>query len=217
MPDARLSVRVPPDTWMYELSTAEPSATFRVLTVLRDGETAFAILEVTAVSPLSLLAAIRERDAIPSVELVSADDETAVVHLETDETGLLDPVAAAGVPLQTPFVVEDGTVVWDLTASADRLATLDDRLEDAGLRYAVEYVRRNDTAPGVPDLLTDRQFEVLERARDLGFLAIPREATLDDVADAVGVSTSTASDLLRRGQRNLAEWYLEAANAGEDV
>lgn len=211
MPEARLSVRLPPDTWMHEVSTDRPAATFRILTALLDGGNAFAILEITAESPLSLLSTVHDQVDVPSVELVSADDTTAVVHLETDETGLLDPVAAAGVPLQTPFVVEDGTVVWNLTTSEDRLAALGAHLDDAGLEYQVEYVRPNDHDPAPPDVLTDRQYETLAQARDLGFFAIPRDATVSDVATSLGVTKSTASDLLRRGQRNLMEWYFDRA------
>lgn len=214
MPDARLTVAIPTDTWLAELSTVYPDATIRVLTALADGEAAFGLLEVTGDDPLALLGALREFPALRTVDLVSADDRTAVVHIETTETALIDPVAAAGVPLQTPFVVEDGRVEWELTTAEDRLAALGEHLSAAGLAYDVEYVKRTDaTAP--PTVLTSRQSEVLAVALDRGFFAIPREATVADVADAVGVSKSTASDILRRAQRNLTQWYFERTDESE--
>lgn len=214
MPDARLTVAIPTDTWLADLSARHPAATVRVLTALADGDAAFGLLEVTAEDPLSVLGALREFPALRTVDLVSADDRTAVVHIETTETALLDPVAAAGVPLQTPFAVEDGRVEWELTTSEDRLAALGEHLSAAGMAYTVEYVKRTDaTAP--PAVLTSRQSEVLAVALDRGFFAIPREATVADVADEVGVSKSTASDILRRAQRNLTQWYFERTDGPE--
>lgn len=48
--------------------------------------------------------------------------------------------------------------------------------------------------------LTARQREVVATARDLGYYEVPREATLDDVADALGVAASTVSDHLRKAE-----------------
>jgi len=216
MPDATLSVTIPADTWMADVSTSFPDATFRVLTVLVDGDDGFGLLEVRSERPLAVLARLESCADLVTVELVSADDRTAVVHLETSETDLLDPVAAAGVPIQTPFVVEDGVVVWRLTTPNDRLSDLGGHLADAGLTYRVESVTESgEDAPGRDAVLTNRQHEVLAHALDAGFFDIPREATVDDVAAAFDVSKSTASDTLRRAQRNLTEWYFETAGALE--
>ncbi|MFB6082092.1 MAG: helix-turn-helix domain-containing protein [Halanaeroarchaeum sp.] len=216
MPDAKLTVAVPTDTWMYDASTTHPEATFRVLTALVDGESAFGLLEVVTEDPLSLLGDLREYDDLTTVELVSADDRTAVVHIETTETALLDPAAAAGVPLQTPFLIESGTVEWELTTPDDRLSDLGAHLDDAGLSYQVEYVKRNgETAVAPEAVLTGRQAEVLALALDRGFFDIPREATVSDVAAALDISKSTASDILRRAQRNLTQWYFATADEAE--
>ncbi|MFB6070660.1 MAG: helix-turn-helix domain-containing protein [Halanaeroarchaeum sp.] len=216
MPEAKLTVSMPTDTWMYDVSTSHSSATFRVLTALVDGETAFGLLEVATTNPLSLLDDLRAYPALASVELISADDRTAVVHLETTETALLDPVAAAGVPLQTPFVVADGSVEWELRTSDDRLSALGSHLDDAGLAYRVEYVRPDGNAGAPPDdVLTDRQTEVLALALERGFFDVPRTATVSEIGDALDVSKSTASDVLRRAQRNLTQWYF-GRMAGRD-
>lgn len=53
--------------------------------------------------------------------------------------------------------------------------------------------------------LTDSQRETLETAHRMGYFADPRDASLEDVATAIGVSPSAASGRLRRGLDALLE------------
>lgn len=58
--------------------------------------------------------------------------------------------------------------------------------------------------------LTDRQYEVLSTALDLGFYEVPREASIDDVATALELNPSTISEHLQRAERNLLTKQLKA-------
>jgi hypothetical protein len=53
--------------------------------------------------------------------------------------------------------------------------------------------------------LTDRQREALVTAHDLGYFDIPRTASLDAVADELGIGASALSERLRRAQAHLVE------------
>ena len=59
--------------------------------------------------------------------------------------------------------------------------------------------------------MTDRQREVLETARRMGYFEVPRACTLADVAEREAVDKSTASEILRRGQDRIVSWYLTGA------
>jgi hypothetical protein len=211
MPTVRLSLSVPSDTWVGAVSRAYPDANFRVLTAMVSDATGYAVLEIGAASPLALLADIEDRSGVDRVDLLSASPDRTVLHIETGETSLLEPLTTAGIPLETPIRIEDGTVVWTFRTPDDRLSTLDSTLRAAGLEFEVESVRTDSPPedPSSPDL-TDRQAEVLATAFEAGYFEIPRGATVAEVADASGVSKSTASDVLRRAIRNLATWYLPA-------
>lgn len=58
------------------------------------------------------------------------------------------------------------------------------------------------------DALTERQREVVRTAYDLGYYEVPREASTDDVAAALGIDPSTVAEHLQRGERNLLSRYL---------
>jgi predicted DNA binding protein len=57
-------------------------------------------------------------------------------------------------------------------------------------------------------LLTDRQRECLRAALRAGYFEVPRECTLADVAEQMGVDKSTASETIRRGSARVLEWFL---------
>ncbi|MDJ1431342.1 helix-turn-helix domain-containing protein [Halostagnicola sp. A-GB9-2] len=57
--------------------------------------------------------------------------------------------------------------------------------------------------------LTDRQRETLATAERVGYYEIPREGTVSDVGDELGVSSSTAGNHLRKAEARLARSYLD--------
>jgi predicted DNA binding protein len=61
----------------------------------------------------------------------------------------------------------------------------------------------NDGGVGSRYGVTDAQHEALLHALEAGYFSVPREATLETVAEALDVSPSALSTRLRRGQQNL--------------
>ena len=64
----------------------------------------------------------------------------------------------------------------------------------------------------VADTLSDRQYETLRTAFETGYFAIPREITLEELADRLDVSDTATSQRIRRGlQKLLAEELITSA------
>ncbi|MFC6719013.1 helix-turn-helix domain-containing protein [Natrialbaceae archaeon GCM10025810] len=209
MPRAKLTVRLPDSPWIRDISTAYPDATFRVSSVLPGSEIAIGVVELAAANPVPILAAIDDRSDIRDLELLWKHDDTALMQIETSNPSLLVPMQRAGVPVETPFVVEDGRVTWELTTSADRLSTLGEAFDERGIEYRIEHVRAVD-ARRAERVLTERQREVFLTAIDAGYYDVPREATLTDVASVLGVSKSTCSDVLHRAESAIAHRFADA-------
>jgi len=57
--------------------------------------------------------------------------------------------------------------------------------------------------------LSDRQREALETALSIGYYDVPRNGTLAEVADALEVAESSASEVLRRAERAIVTRVLE--------
>lgn len=68
-----------------------------------------------------------------------------------------------------------------------------------------------DGQPEEPgDGLTDPQREALRTAYEMGHYEVPRGASLDDVADELGITASSLSERLRRAQTHLVETTVAA-------
>lgn len=107
-------------------------------------------------------------------------------------------VTETGVPPVYPVDIRDGCARIEVTATEAALSALVDALEAAGASVDVRAISRGtDSAT----LLTDRQWDVLRTAYEAGYYDSPRRCSTADLADAVGVAPSTASDILRRAER----------------
>lgn len=208
MPQARLTVAIPEETWMAGVSTRHPDSSFEVLNALVGEETGVGLVEVTGDEPASVVAAVEGSDAVVDLELLGTREDRLLIQVESRRPHLLEPVVSAGVPLATPFTIEDGEATWEITTSASRLSALGERLQQADVGFTLESVRDFD-ATEADRLLTDRQQEVLLAAAAAGYYDSPRGATLTEVADELGVAKATLSGVLHRAEGRLVSWFVD--------
>ena len=101
-----------------------------------------------------------------------------------------------------PPIVYDEDTRMTLTVVGDKddlRALIEDFPE--GFELTVEEVGDYDRGHAtVAGDLTPRQLEAIETAVELGYYAVPREASLEAVADELGCAESTASNHLRKAE-----------------
>lgn len=82
-------------------------------------------------------------------------------------------------------------------SSVDALAG---RCRDLGLDAIIQ----SPTADFTNDVtISEKQLEALSAALSMGYYAVPRRRTLEDVADELGISHQALSERLRRGQQGV--------------
>jgi hypothetical protein len=155
-------------------------------------------------------AAFEEMAAVQWVERLDA--EAPVYLLDIDAPGLpeaMAPCSGDGLSNRSTDVTADGvemTVVGNQDVLAERLAAFD----DAGLGLDIRRLGDYD-GPSTPlDALTARQREVLAAAWDAGYYDVPRTATVEAVAETLGVDPSTATEHIQRAERNLLAELLDS-------
>ncbi|RKD97883.1 bacterio-opsin activator domain-containing protein [Halopiger aswanensis] len=121
-------------------------------------------------------------------------------------------------------VVEDGTatITGECAADAD-LRTILDGLRatypDSELVGKREAERTVQTArqfrEGLEDRLTDRQEATLRAAYFGGYYDWPRESTAEEIADAMGVSSPTLHNHLRKAQHELLRTFFDDPSEGQ--
>ncbi|WP_135365102.1 helix-turn-helix domain-containing protein [Halosimplex halophilum] len=103
----------------------------------------------------------------------------------------------------------DGEAVFRVLGEPDDLRAAVSEARDL-LSVTVERVGEYDGPPErVAAGLTDRQAEAVETALELGYYDVPREATHEDVADALDCAPATASEHLQKAERALVRAAFE--------
>ena len=202
---AQFRICLPEGTWVRELSERFPEATFNLLAGYRTGESAIELGEIVADEPEAVVDALGSHRAVTGFELLELAGRRAVGKYETADTGLYDFVEASGLPVEFPVVVRAGWFEFDLTGTREELDELRATLEEADATYDLQSLVGTAETDA---LLTDRQRELLEIAVREGYFEVPRESTLEELANTVGVDKATASTVLRRGESKLVKWFL---------
>lgn len=216
MPRAKLRLSLPEETWIHDVSNRHPDIAFRVVAILSSDDTGIALLEIQTSNPVPIITEIDRREDITDLELLWKRDDTTMVQVETTNPLLLFPILKAGIPLRTPFEITDGVSIWEVTTSSDRLSALGTRLDEAGIEFDIEYVRDEPSDPA-ETLLTDRQREVVLRAAEQGYYDTPRGATLTEVAESLGVSKATGSDVLHRAEGKVLKWFIDEHMTADEL
>lgn len=206
MPRARLTITLPGGVWVRDVSTAFPDARFRVLAALPDGETGVGLVAISGPDVPAVVEATAAHDAVTALDVLGRHGDEALVRFETDAPILLFPARESGVPIEPPVEIRDGTATLDVTASRARLSALGDQLRAFDLDFRVEYVHRSLAAE---PLLTDTQRALVTAAVEHGYYDTPRETTLTELAEAVGIAKSTASETLHRAEGSIVKQYVD--------
>ena len=117
------------------------------------------------------------------------DAAAALLELEQDHEFVLD------MPIE--YGPDGGLKV----AVIGREETVRRAIEDVPDGIRVELEQLSDYDPELRELsslLTDRQQEILDTATDLGYYQVPRQATHEDIAEKLDLSTTTVGEPLRK-------------------
>jgi hypothetical protein len=195
---------LPSGLWITDVSTTFADATFRLLAAAALDDRTLELGEIRDEEPAAAADALLSQSSVVSADLLYVDDERALLRYETDERGLFDFLGQASIPPEFPLEVENGEMEFTVTATREQFDTFGERLDTIGIRYDLLSVVHGDARE---DLLTHRQRECLRVALRMGYFEVPRASPLADVADELGIDTSTASETLRRGSERIIEWF----------
>jgi hypothetical protein len=146
------------------------------------------------------------RDGVP--KLGNATQEFLVDHDGT--SGIYDEFTKRGFLLAEPVDIRSNTEVWTLLTHhrRDRIFSLLEEIEtenDASISVTsiTETPEVWQNTPLPVDRLSSRQREVFRLAQTRGYYDHPRRTNADELADELGVSSSTVHEHLRKAEAKL--------------
>lgn len=87
----------------------------------------------------------------------------------------------------------------------DHFSLTHDFADEHGLRFEIESIRELDGEPAGRFGLTDGQYRAMVKATKQGYYSVPKEVSLEELAEDLGVSHQSLSEQLRRGTGALIE------------
>lgn len=214
MPQARLRVDLPEGPWVADVSRDHPEAVFEVLTALPEEGQGFGLLQIRSEAVDAVLEAIRAHETIEEVSVIQRTEDAATIQIVTTRPMILLAAKRSGIPIEMPVEIRDGIAVVDVSAGHDRLSALGEQFSSMGIRFEIEYIQQRLH----PDqLLTDRQRELLRLATSMGYYDTPRECTLTELAEEIGLAKSTCSETLHRAEEVVVKKFVEELLPGEDL
>ena len=210
---ATLTLTVPDVVWIGDLSRRNPEMRLRVLAAVQNGERGVALVELSTPDTAAAIDDMRSYEAIAELERLSDEGDETLVQLETTIPLLLEPIQQSGVPLEMPFSIQDGTVVWEVTTSRDRLSKLGENLAELGIPFTVDSIYEEVESK---QLLTDHQWDVVRTAAEHGYYDTPRGCTQEELAEELGVAKSTCSETLHRAEEQVIKRFIESRIETDD-
>jgi len=199
-----------PQTWVSEVTAKHPSK-IRILDC-KPSETKDGIRQLVEVTsdPEQLLQIVNEVRTSPLVkEAYVVETKRGTVHgsLLTKSafcSAIMSSEAFCRTCLFHSKAKPDGTVEWTLAFSGrEALNELLDHLKAE--QVDVKIMRLSSVAD--VQSLTEHQKNLVETALEEGFFDYPRRITLRELAKKMGVSASSASEVLRRAERKILAGY----------
>ncbi|THE64977.1 helix-turn-helix domain-containing protein [Salinadaptatus halalkaliphilus] len=206
MAQATLTITMPEQVWIQQLSTDYPDAIFRVLAGVPGSSTGFALVRITGPAVPDVIDDMNDHPQITELTLAQWSDSEATVHFETTAPLLLFSSQESGMPIELPVEISDGEATIDVTGSRERLAELADQLEQFGLQYRIDHVRERLHES---QLLSDRQLEVVVAAVEEGYYDTPRRCSLTDLATHLDIAKSTCSETLHRAEEAIIKRFVD--------
>ncbi len=180
----------------------------------------FVTLEGAA--PDDVLSWASERDAVVDSRLVRDHGDDALLEVVLSGGDLATALAAHGATVRDLSADPSGErVVADVSPEADvraLAADLSGEFPDLSLASKRERERADEPSTAfrasLHDALTDKQAAVLRAGFHAGYFEWPRGSTAEELADAIGVTSPTLHNHLRRAQQKLLTALFDDDAAG---
>jgi predicted DNA binding protein len=130
-------------------------------------------------------------------------DTYIVMFTESKSCGC-EALSSSGCFLSTCEFTPGGALINIITGPNGSLYAFMSKLEEKGFKLVIKLKRGCNQ--GLEDL-TDRQREVVQLAYSRGYFDVPKQISLKELSDEVGVSPSSVDEILKRAEKKILSHY----------
>lgn len=167
------------------------------------------LLWVSGVDPEEVEHELRAGSLVEDVALLTHADDRCLFQVDwsPDINGLIQSMVEADADLLRG---EGGPEIWEFRVqfrTREHLVAFREACLDHDLRLELTRLY-NPQLPAKNQLLTDAQLDALLLSYDNGYWDVPRETTLIDLGETIGISDTATSQRMRRAVKTLIEEYV---------
>ncbi|MXV60778.1 bacterio-opsin activator [Natronorubrum sp. JWXQ-INN-674] len=160
---------------------------------------------VRGADPDDIEACFEAHPGVNSIDLIDSVEDEYLMRAEWDQeyAGILNALAEDNIAVLSAVGTKDG---WDFEVrgeSHEEISEFRTTAQEDGISIEITAVHALLPIQGDDYELTDTQREALVLAYERGYFDSPREASLEDVAEELGITQQSLSSRLRRGHRRL--------------
>ncbi|WP_248906579.1 helix-turn-helix domain-containing protein [Halocatena marina] len=200
-----VTARIPAEEFaLHETFTALSELRFECSDLVATGNEAVMPLMWAQTDDYAALESAMAAD--PSVnaaeEIIHADDRRLYrIHWQHEVHLLCQIILNSEVILLDGYGTDDQWTFELLFSSRQALQRTCECCQQYNLTYTIDRIRGlgDDTSESTPLGLTAEQHEALAEAHKRGYFSVPRQITLDELADILDISHQALSERLRRG------------------
>ncbi len=182
-----------------------PGATVELERLVPRGSLVIPYFWVRGADMTDVEATFESHAGVQAVKLVDSLDDESLMRVSWDReyVGVLSALSAAGLVVLSAVGTSEG---WDFEVRGEtheEVGEFRSYCQEHDIPLQVTSVHALLPVQGEGYELTDTQREALVAAYEHGYFDSPREASLEDVADTLGITQQSLSSRLRRGHRRL--------------
>ncbi|MFO8018966.1 MAG: helix-turn-helix domain-containing protein [Promethearchaeia archaeon] len=158
-----------------------------------------AMIEIQHWNIDSIIDEIRLHPSVMEFTVLEKEENRVKFNVKTEDPYLLYGLIKCGVLVNFPVRVKEGYAYWRLISTRKRIDQLLTIFDRKGIDYTV--LRMGNSPYDLQkeeEKLSLEEKQILNKAIEEGFFEVPRNISLEDLANKVGKSKSTLSVLLRK-------------------
>lgn len=187
-----------------------PEVTVELERLIPQGEVIIPYFWVRGAKAEDIEAAFEPHAGVIDIELIDHVEEEYLMRAEweNDYLGVLSALGNANVVILTGLGTKDG---WHFEVRGETREAMSDFrtiCQEHDIPIEITAVHALVSVQDDSYALTDTQREALVLAYERGYFNSPREASLEELADELGITQQSLSSRLKRGHRRLIEGAL---------
>ncbi len=142
---------------------------------------------------------VKNHKSVVDFSLLEKEEKRVRFNVKTKDPFLLYAIIRCGVLVNFPVRVREGYAYWRLVSSRESIDKLLTLFDQKGIDYTL--LRIGNSPYSIDDdknKLTLDESTILNKALSLGFFEIPRNISLEELANVLGKSKSALSVTLRK-------------------